>query len=491
MNLASLLLYNSVASHTCTSGNTFQQSKHNFLIKAIFLLCVLCATVCTLFSQEQTFDLITYTPPKGWTKDEKKNVIVYSTVDNKTKTWCQIGIFRSTASKGTIDADLESEWNELAAKQYNITDSMQATETQEAEGWKIKAGSGKFTFSNQPAAALLTTFSGYNRCVSIMAITNSQGYLETVENFIGTIDLKKPEVNTTATNNQVSQQPVNNTTGSSGGFRYTTSNFDDGWTATEEADWVRVTKGNITMLLHYAKEGTTVAADPEPHVNNAWNILVATRYSNLKNYKVASPSLDPQRAYLGAGELTDKKTGKQVYVALFRKGSSNWIEFITPDKNTFVKEFGADINNIGWDASSDIWKPLLKMFNYNKFAVAASDLTGKWASWSGSNVQYVNVYTGLDAGMGHAQSGNEIAFNADGTYNREYKGVSGSPGGGNQYYGEKNNGNAIVSNWEVQLTNSFKGATHVFTAQFEAVKGGRILHLWRSNIEEMYLYKIN
>jgi hypothetical protein len=166
------------------------------------------------------------------------------------------------------------------------------------------------------------------------------------------------------------------------------------------------------------------------------------------------------------------------------------MEVIAPDKNSFVTAFGADVNTIGWDTGSEIWNPLLKMFNYNKFAVAASDLTGKWASWSGSNVQYVNAYTGLDAGMGHAQSGNEIVFNVNGTYNREYKGVSGSPGMGNTYYGEKNNGNAIVSNWEVQLTNSFKGETHVFAAQFEAVKGGRILHLYRGNIEEMHLYKI-
>jgi hypothetical protein len=459
-------------------------------MKKLFLFIATLLLISTVFAQQQTFDLITFTPPKGWKKEVKQNLITYTKIDNAKKTWCVIGVVKSTASKGNIEDDLQSEWNELAVKQYNA-DSMQATETKEADGWKIKAASGKFISNNKPNAVLLTTFSGYNRCVSILATTNSQRYLETIENFAASVDLKKPQATTISNNNQtVIQQPGNNITGSSTGFRYTTSNFDDGWTATEEKDWVRVTKGNITVLLHYAKEGTTVAADPEPHVNNAWNILVAPRYSNLKNYKIASPSLDHQRAYLGAGDLTDNKTGQQVYVALFRKGSSNWVEFITPDKNSFVKEFGADINNIGWDASSDIWNPLLKMFNYNKFAVAASDLTGKWASWSGSNVQYVNAYTGLDAGMGHAQSGNEIAFSADGSYNREYKGVSGSPGGGNKYYGEKNNGKAIVSNWQVQLTNSFKGETHVFAAQFEAVKGGRILHLWRGNIEEMYLYKI-
>jgi hypothetical protein len=39
------------------------------------------------------------------------------------------------------------------------------------------------------------------------------------------------------------------------------------------------------------------------------------------------------------------------------------------------------------------------------------------------------------------------------------------------------------------LTNRFKGATHNFTVQFEAVKGGRILHVYRGNIEDFHLFK--
>ena len=458
-------------------------------MKNIIALFVTYILILTVAGQQQTFDLVTYTPPKGWKKEEKENIITYTKIDKVKKTWCVIGVVKSTVSKGSIDADLESEWNELAVKQYNA-DAMQATETQEGEGWKVKTASGIFITDNKPNAVLLTTFSGYDRCVSILATTNSQSYMESIVDFVATVDLKIPETSSTESDNSINQQPGSIPAVSSKGFQYTTSNFDDGWTAVEEADWVRVTKGEITVLLHYAKEGTIIAADPEPHTNNAWNILVAPRYSNLKNYKVVSPSLDYQRGYLGAGDLTDNKTGRQVYVALFRKGNSGWLEVIAPDKNSFVTAFRADVNTIGWDTGSEIWNPLLKMFTYNKFAVAASDLTGKWASWSGSNVQYVNAYTGLDAGMGHAQNGNEIVFNANGTYNREYKGVSGSPGGGNTYYGEKNSGNAIISNWEVKLTNAFKGETHSFAAQFEAVKGGRILHMYRGNIEEMHMYKI-
>lgn len=458
-------------------------------MRQLLLLLILICFLSSAMGQQQTFDLVTYLEPKGWKKEVKKNIITYTKIDEAKRTWCVIGVVKSTISKGSIDADLESEWSELVVKQYQA-DSMQATETMEGEGWKVKSASGKFMMNESPNAVILTTFSGYNRCVSILATTNSQQFLDAITDFVGNVDLKIPESGAPSSPTNVSQPTSTGNSVASTAFRFTTSNFDDGWTAVEEADWVRVTKGNITVLLHYAKEGTVVAADPEPHTNTAWNILVAPRYSNLRNYRVASPPLDHQRGYLGAGELTDNQTGKQVYVALFRKGTSNWMEVIAPDKASFVTAFGADVDQIRWDTNSEIWNPLLKMFNYNKFAVATSDLTGKWASWSGSSVQYVNVYTGLDAGMGHAQSSNEIVFNGNGTYNREYKGVSGSPGTGNKYYGEKNNGNAIVSNWEVQLTNAFKGETHVFSAYFEAVKGGRILHLYRGNIEDMHLYKV-
>lgn len=447
-----------------------------------------CLTMLACAQSQETFDLLTFTPPKGWKKEVKQNLITLTKVDNEKKRWCVIGIVKSTTSKGNIDADFESEWNELVVKQYQA-DSMQASAVEEADGWKIKAASGKFTYNQQSNAVILTTFSGYDRCVSILGTTNHASYLDTIVDFLGYIDIKKPE-SVNPTKEQPAQLSGIQTAVSNNNYRFRTTNFDDGWVATEEADWVRVTKGKITVLIHYAKEGTIISADPEPHVNQAWNILVAPRYSNLQHYKVVSPSLDHQRAYLGAGDLTDKRTGKQVYVALFRKGSTNWLEVIAPDKNSFVAAFGTDVNQIGWDTNTDIFNPLLSLFNYNKFAVAASDLTGKWSSWSGAGVQYVNAYTGLDAGMGHAQSGNLIVFHENGTYDREYKGVSGSPGSGNQYYGEKNSGNVIVSNWEIKLTHAFKGETHSFMAQFEAVKGGRILHLYRGNIEDMHLSRI-
>ena len=87
---------------------------------------------------------------------------------------------------------------------------------------------------NQPAAVLLTTFSGYDRCVSILATTNSQAYLETVVDFVGTVESENTGniFNCSENSGQNQQQPTEPQAGFiQNGFQYTTSNFDDGWTA--------------------------------------------------------------------------------------------------------------------------------------------------------------------------------------------------------------------------------------------------------------------
>jgi hypothetical protein len=627
-------------------------------MKLIALLCLLISYSIASFAQKQTYDLVSFNPPKGWTIEEKQNVIVYTKVDKKNKTWCQIGVYKSTVSKGNIEDDLQSEWNEMAVKQFNITDTMQATETQEADGWKIKTGSGKFTFNNQPAAVLLTTFSGYDRCTSIIATTNSQSYLETIENFIGSIEVKKPETSkpqsnevnvpvigswgksntvsqvnnrfgnysynkqqytfnsdgsygfaaktydekssetylikekgrfvisgnaitltpktsvieawskkngadnwnqlkstqkrlleivtyqfTIANNNlllevanqterdgkfnngntysygppgtftpitlpegdeitseKTNKEPVNQTTTptnssvTSSGFTFTSTNFDDGWTSTVQEDWVEVTKGNMKVLLHYPKDGTIFPADPEPLTNAAWNILVAPRYSNLKNYKTAYVE-DSKRPYFGMGYATENKTGKSVFIVLFRRGGG-WFEVVTTDNISFTQEFGFNPETIRWGSISEymggwivnnsqgnsvkadpeVFDKLENMIGRNKFAVAAADLnnTGEWKDHYSSNTFYFNYYTGASAGMSTYSSSNWFVFKAGNHYHWE---LAAANSYGGQIATAKAKGDGTyksLNNWQLFFT-EMEGKPKTFDVYFSAIKGGRVL----------------
>ena len=68
----------------------------------------------------------------------------------------------------------------------------------------------------------------------------------------------------------------------SNGFAFTTSNFDDGWTAVQSTDYVVISKGDIKVLLHYAVPLTDeIRSDDEAARDYFWNLLVAKRYSNV------------------------------------------------------------------------------------------------------------------------------------------------------------------------------------------------------------------
>ncbi len=147
-------------------------------MKKIILFCALYGIAGSAFAQKETFDLISYTAPRGWEKAVEENITNYTIVNKKTNSWCRINIVKSTVSKGDINQDFESEWQEMIIKNYHPTDAPQLNEIQEADGWKIKAGGAKFIFNNSEAMVLLTTATGYNRCVSIVATANSQDYIK-------------------------------------------------------------------------------------------------------------------------------------------------------------------------------------------------------------------------------------------------------------------------------------------------------------------------
>lgn len=439
--------------------------------KIFFFIVALCALSFS-FAQKETFDLLTYTPPKGWDKSAKATILTYTLTNKQNNSWCQIGIVKSTISKGSIEKDFESEWQDLVVKNYAPSGLPETDAVKEAEGWKIKSGVANFIFNSNTAMALLTTMSGFDRCISIVATTNNQEYLPQIQRFLESVDLIKPDAGS-KTNNPVKNEPAKPVTGN--GFAFSTTNFDDGWVGTVQEDWVEVTKGNIKVLLHYPKTGTIFPADPDPLTTAAWNILVAPRYKNLKNYKTSYISTY-DRPYLGMGYATETATGKNVFVLLFRQGQTGWMEFVVPDKNSFIQQYKFDPETIRWDSPSELMIPLANMIAYNKFGVAATDFKGKWTSDFTGIQQLYHVYTGEYAGMNINQSNEEFVFGAGNTYNWRLLVVNGS-GGNIKYADVKSTGKFnVVNNWQVHFT-KIESRAKTCHAFWSCIKGARILNL--------------
>jgi len=438
-------------------------------------ICVLSFALGSLAQSPETFDISTFRAPKGWNKQAGENSIQFSTEDKGN--FCLVTLFRSLPGLGDPKENFEAAWDTIVKEAVSPTAAPQMFPADKRGDWLLAGGFAPFERNGEKGVAVLYTATGFGQMVNALVLTNTQAYEAATTAFLESISFKKPasasqpSVGAAQTGQSTPPQP----TARKSSFKFNTSNFDDGWTSTEQEDWVEAVKGQIKVLIHYPKAGTIFAADPEPLTNAAWDILVAPRYSSLKNYKTAYISTY-NRPYLGMGYATDRASGKQVFVLLFRQGDTGWLEFIAPDKNSFIQQFKFDPEAIKWDSESDLLKPLAQMVSYNKFAIAASDFNGTWTNDFTGVQQLYGVYTGNYAGMNIHQSNQEFVFGASNSYRWELLVVSGMVGN-TKYANVKSAGTFTVpNNWQIHFS-KIESGPKTYNAHWSCIKGARLLHL--------------
>ena len=473
-------------------------------MKYFFIFFLFCST--RLLAQEQTYDIVTFTLPDGWSKGEENNAAIQYVKKEGTK-WAQIAIYKNTTSLGTPEADFDSEWEKLAATPYQITALPIKTAAETVFGdWKKTSGTGKWMFNGKEVITTVTTYTGYGACVSILCNRSDKKFAPAYDQLLSTIRLQSG--NTVAVQDPVppppadngNEQTISNTQPVATGYKFNTTNFDDGWTSTIQEDWVQVEKGSIKTMIHYPKEGTIFPSDPEPLIKAAWNILVAPRYSNLSNFN-ARYIETYNRPYFGTGYATENSTGQSVFIVLFRRGGG-WIEVMAPDNASFTREFGFNPESIVWgklteysggwvvtnsagttiNADPEIFNKLDNMTTYNKFAVAASDLagTGKWNAGFSSNTYYANYYTGNYAGMNTYTSSQWFDFKSGQQYHWELVAANTFNGQTNVAQAKSDGNFSSVNDWQLNFSN-IEQRSKTYDAYFTATKGGRVLWLNDAN----------
>jgi hypothetical protein len=225
------------------------------------------------------------------------------------------------------------------------------------------------------------------------------------------------------------------------------------------------------MLIHYPNQKTTFGSEETRVVTStSWDALVAPRYSNLENFELLTGNLSDQPGHYATGTVTENTTGKKVFVVLFQRRRGPWMEFICPDRNSFVQAFGIDKVDYYFTA----WELLEKMSYYNRFAVSAADLPGIWkANFSGMQ-QYVNVYTGTDAGMNTYSSSEVLDFRTTSSYAWSL-GVASGFVGNIKYAGAKSSGSYTLPNPRQINFSDIEGKPRSSNVIFSCIKGARIL----------------
>ena len=449
-------------------------------MKKVLLFFVCCAVVSISVAQKETFDITTYTLPKGWKKQPAEAAIQFSKQDAAKGTYCLITLYKAVPGTANSKENFELAWTSVVKEMVTVAAPPEMQVSEIENGWETQSGYAPFESEGSKGVVVLVTSTGYKKMVNMIILTNTDVYEKDMTAFLESVNLKKPIAEKNKNNSTKKLiEPNKNLTGpvTANGFAFTTSNFDDGWNSTVKEDWVEVTKSNIKVLLHYPNAVTgKYYPDSDEGINAAWNNLIAPRYNGLQNYTAWYTASIAPRPYLIAGNATDKQSGKNAYVVLFQKGNTGWIEIISPDKNTFINNFGVDNTILSHDADPKLFASLEKLADYNKFAIAATDLKGKWSD------NYTATFFNYRASDGQYTGTNTVAivtnFNITSATTYKWDGyiTNNAHSAGAAKIFKTTGTFKMINNWQIQFSD-IQGKPKTYNAYFSCFKGGRILWL--------------
>ncbi len=443
-------------------------------MKKNIVLLLLMMQVLTAFAQPQVFDITTYTAPRGWKKQTTESTIQFSKEDAAKGTYCLLMLFKALPGAPDSKDNFDAAWETVVKEVVTVSAAPTMLTPSSENGWEAQSGYAPFTKDGDNGIALLVTSSGFNKMVNILALTNSDVYQQEMTAFLESITLKKmpPAPNKTAT--PPTKPEKTNPVAQKVGFAFTTTNFDDGWTSTVQEDFVSVAKGSIRVLVHYPnKKADAYNSVLKEGDYTAWNTLVATRYTNLKNLEWKSIQSWESITFM-EGDATENATGKPVHIIFFKKhystGTGSYLEFVTDNKAAYENEFGT-YHNTEFD-----WEKTANMQFRNKFAVAATDLKGKWTNNFTGLTQYVYANTGASAGANTHSSNQNFEFGTGNTYKWDLTVANGFVGN-IKFQNVKANGKfSLTGNWQVNFS-EIEGKPKKYNAYFSCIKGARILWL--------------
>lgn len=158
---------------------------------------LLFAAVCLFFlsfgsfaQSSETFDIATFQPPKGWSKQPGQDSIQFSTADKDN--YCLVTLFKSVPGPGTPKENFDAAWETIVKEAVTVSNSPQMFPSDTKGEWLIAGGFAPFEKNGEKGVAVLYTASGYGKMVNALVLTNTQAYEPAITAFLESISFKKP-----------------------------------------------------------------------------------------------------------------------------------------------------------------------------------------------------------------------------------------------------------------------------------------------------------
>lgn len=425
----------------------------------------------SLFAQKsETFDIISFTSPKGWQKEASQNAVQMG-VEDANGGLCLITMFKQVPGSNISKVNFDASWENIVEEMVTVKSAPDMQPSTNENGWTAENGFAPYESDGKTGVVLLVTITGDSKMINILILTNTDAYQTEISEFLDSVKLPK------VANRSKTTEQIKPPAAISDGYAFTTTNWDDGWTSVVQDDWVLVTKGQMKVYLLYALPfNVNQATGNGVRARDYYFDNYVTKYFNIqtKQYRDNGENLSPLQPDYVEGWAIDRQTGEKRFVAMYLDNSPNaaWLNIASaPNEDLLRQQFPNSNKPNGSD--------LLAMSRFNQFAVSASDIVGKWEDGNMATAHWYYVSPAGNssyAGMTIASTSSMFNFAAGGVYTSEHKGTTGSVGNLNSYK-QNYKGTYKVAEWSITATNRWQGATETFKAWFQIIRGGRILIL--------------
>lgn len=221
-------------------------------MKKLLIITIIAFNAIIISAQTQKYDIMTYTPPKGWTAQNGDNAKVFTKIDKAKNTLGIIMLYPSINSSGDANDDFKYVWKQIVQDSFGASGKPE-TEIVENDGFKIVNGGELIKYEGIQALAMLTVLSGKGKVVSILTITNDESYVQSTQAMIEGMTIEAKETAKIPPSSPNSSESTS-FSGSVGDYNFTTPK---GWTRRNQTDEITLHKDNNQFVISFLPTATT------------------------------------------------------------------------------------------------------------------------------------------------------------------------------------------------------------------------------------------
>lgn len=168
-------------------------------MKKLIFFCAFCVCTSKILAQTETFDLTTYSPPKGWKKEAAESGLQFKKEDAAKGTYCIITLYKAVPGTANSKENFDLAWASIVKEMVTVSAAPAMQPVASENGWETQSGYAPFESDGNKGIVILVTSSSFQKMVNLIILTNTDVYEKEMTGFLGSLSLRRLEATTIQT----------------------------------------------------------------------------------------------------------------------------------------------------------------------------------------------------------------------------------------------------------------------------------------------------